>query len=143
MSHTRKFDCSPPEFMGLGASLVSVRPRMGALTRQPQVTARRCFILELPLLPHGLEIAFDFEFLALKKLFLASKSFPHSSFQRRELRLELEVGVVQLRMGEGGLGLQGAVVVPAEEDEQGRDEEDEAGGGAHRASCLLQPKLFR
>jgi len=70
----------------------------------------------------------------LKKLFLASKSFPHSSFQRRELRLELEVGVVQLRMGEGGLGLQGAVVVPAEEDEQGRDEEDEAGGGAHRAS---------
>ena len=38
---------------------------------------------------------------------------------------------MQLRVGEGGLCLEGAVVVPAEEDEQGRDDEDEASGGAH------------
>eukprot|EP00964_Phaeocystis_antarctica_P132545 scaffold96655_cov35-Phaeocystis_antarctica.AAC.2 len=41
-------------------------------------------------------------------------------------------------MGEGALGLLGAVVVPSEEGEQGRDEEDEASYSSHRA-CVVRP----
>ena len=53
------------------------------------------------------------------------------SFQRRELRRELEIGLAQLCMGKGGLCLQGAVVVPPEEEEQADDEDEQAGCGAH------------
>ena len=61
------------------------------------------------------------------------------SFQRRELRLELEVGLAQLRMGKGGLCLQGAVVVPPEEEEQTDDEDEQAGCGAHAGVARANP----
>ena len=89
-------------------------------------------MLSSALLTRGLELRLQLLLLP-RRLELA---FFASSFQRRELRLELEVGIMQLRVGEGGLCLEGAVVVPAEEDEQGRDDEDEASGGAHRATVL-------
>ena len=56
--------------------------------------------------------------------------------------LSSEVVVAQLRMGEGALGLLGAVVVPSEEGEQGRDEEDEASCSSHLA-CVARGLLQR